>query len=596
VSIVPLVRVTLYGVLDDKAQVLADLQGLGCLHLVPLAPGQGGRGIGGPSPEAREALKYLLACRQRRHQVRDPAGFDAAAVQIQALAVRDRVREREDERDALVCRIADLEPWGDFRLPPPDALGGLRLWFYQVPLWRLREVAATDLAWAEVERDNRFAYVVVVAEREPRVMPVPRVHSGDRPLSELERRLEAVELELEDLQAERASLTRWCTLLARSLDRLEDEAERTHAASRTHDDAPLFAVRGWVPAAAAPQVAEYAEAQRLALTVEDPAPGDDPPTLLVNRPGVAGGQDLVQFFTTPGYRTWDPSAVVFFSFAVFFAMILSDAGYAALLGLGLALVWRRLGAGETGRRLRALFAWMVAFAAAWGVLVGSYLGVEPAPGSIPADFDVIDVGDYDAMMRLSILVGIGHVLLANLAFAWERRREARSLASLGWAVMVLGGTAYWLGGEAGSAGVVAAAPWLLGAGAIAVVLFTRPGAGPVRRLLGGLLALTQVTSAFGDVLSYLRLFALGLASASLALAFNGLAGQVAAVVPGVGVLLAILVLLIGHGLNFALAVMSGFVHGLRLNFIEFFRWSVPEEGHPFRPFARRAALRRDGGD
>ena len=107
------------------------------------------------------------------------------------------------------------------------------------------------------------------------------------------------------------------------------------------------------------------------------------------------------------------------------------------------------------------------------------------------------------------------------------------------------------------------------------------------RLLQGLLALTNATKVFGDVLSYLRLFALGLASASLAITFNQIASDVAAAAPGAGLLLQLLILLLGHGLNLALAVISGVVHGLRLNFIEFFTWGMEEEGRPFRPFHKK---------
>ena len=92
---------------------------------------------------------------------------------------------------------------------------------------------------------------------------------------------------------------------------------------------------------------------------------------------------------------------------------------------------------------------------------------------------------------------------------------------------------------------------------------------------------------FGDVLSYLRLFALGLASASLALTFNELAMQVKAAMPGLGLLLAILLLLLGHVINLGLTLMSGVVHGLRLNFIEFYKWGMPAEGTAFQRFARK---------
>jgi V/A-type H+-transporting ATPase subunit I len=106
------------------------------------------------------------------------------------------------------------------------------------------------------------------------------------------------------------------------------------------------------------------------------------------------------------------------------------------------------------------------------------------------------------------------------------------------------------------------------------------------RLLDGVRALTGVTRVFGDVLSYLRLFALGLASASLALTFNDLARQ-AGQVQGMGLLFAILILLVGHLLNLLLALMSGVVHGLRLNYIEFYNWALSGEGYAFQPFKKK---------
>ena len=99
--------------------------------------------------------------------------------------------------------------------------------------------------------------------------------------------------------------------------------------------------------------------------------------------------------------------------------------------------------------------------------------------------------------------------------------------------------------------------------------------------------MTGISSAFSDALSYLRLFALGLASASLAGTFNAMAVQVKEALPGIGILFALLIALLGHTLNFVLAVAGGFIHGLRLNYIEFFRWSITEEGRPFSPFARK---------
>ena len=105
-------------------------------------------------------------------------------------------------------------------------------------------------------------------------------------------------------------------------------------------------------------------------------------------------------------------------------------------------------------------------------------------------------------------------------------------------------------------------------------------------MIEGLQGLTGLSGLFGDVLSYLRLFALGLSSAKLAETFNNL-GASAWDEAGFGVIAAIGIVLLGHTLNILLSIMSGVVHGLRLNCIEFFKWSLPDEGYLFRPFAKK---------
>jgi V/A-type H+-transporting ATPase subunit I len=154
----------------------------------------------------------------------------------------------------------------------------------------------------------------------------------------------------------------------------------------------------------------------------------------------------------------------------------------------------------------------------------------------------------------------------------------------------------YLGGQ--MAQLQAATPWLIGSigtGLLMVLLFNsdRPFKGPLNillRFLDGLKGVAGVTTAFGDVLSYLRLFALGLASASLAVTFNDLANQAMGAGPGVGLLLALLILALGHVLNLVLAVVSGVVHGLRLNLIEFYNWGINEEGYPFNAFRKKETV------
>jgi V/A-type H+-transporting ATPase subunit I len=586
-SIIPLQKVTFVGLTPDKETLLETLQEMGCLELIPLNPMGERASQKGPSRREREALKFLLAYPQRRRQVRELTSFDAGEVQRQAIDLQRRLQDLEDERDFLMKRIADLKPWGDFDFPSMEELDGWRLWFYVVPHKEMKKMEHLPFPWEVVRSDHLYSYVAVVSQNEPAEMPVQRSHLGSRSRRELEKRLEEVELAIEDAQAERAFLTRWCFLFAGSLSMLEDKEARTEAAGQTHDEGPVFALQGWAPGEKVSELRAYAEKQGLMLEAAEPEPSDEPPTMFRNPPSLAAGENLVTFYMTPGYRTWDPSSVVFVSFTLFFAMILSDAGYAALLGLGLLMLWKKMGRSEMGLRFRPLGVALVSVSVVYGILVGSYFGISPPSGSFLAKLRAIDMSNTNLMMGISVVIGAAHVVLANVMDARRFGRRAQALPSLGWACIVAG--ALVLG-----AAMLIELEWLkhtalavMATGVLLILIFTGVDAKPFARLTQGFLGLTKITGVFGDVLSYLRLFALGLATSSLAVSFNDMANQIHDAMPGIGIVFAVGVLIFGHAMNLVLGISSCVIHGLRLNVIEFFNWGLKEEGRLYKPFKRR---------
>jgi len=588
-SIVTLKHLILTGLTADKESTLADLQEMGCLQLVPLReeepiPGAPLR------PKSHEALKFLLSCPRQRHQVTIEQGFDPEQVEQEALRLAERIQDREDERDALIQTIRDLRPWGEFHFPPLEELGGRRLWFYALQHKQMAALEQSQLSWALASSDDKACYVLVLSVDEPQGMPVPRIQAGHFSPEHLRRRLEEVILEIEDLQDQRASLSRWGRLFSKHLGQLEDLEDRRNAGTITMDDDPLFALAAWVPAARAAEIEAYAARRGMACLIRDPLPDEEPPTLLENPRSTEPGESLVTFYMTPGYRTWDPSPVVLFSFAVFFAMIVADAGYGAVIALITLLLWKRLGASEGKQLFRRLLFLLSLTSISFGVLCGSYFGVAPDPGSLQGRIAIVDMQNTNAMMALSVVIGVIHVVLANAMNARRFGWHAAALAPVGWALAILGGFTLIAADLASLAPLEPIAIAMLAIGALLILFFSAVGKKPLPRLLSGLFAFTRVTTAFGDVLSYLRLFALGLASASLAGAFNEMAGQIRDSIAGAGLLLALLVLLIGHLLNFTLSLSSAVIHGMRLNLIEFFNWSLTEEGQTFRPFRKKGQI------
>jgi V/A-type H+/Na+-transporting ATPase subunit I len=575
-SIIQLAKVTFVGLTADRDSLLTDLQKIGCLQIIPLASetlaGTELRSTAG----AKEALKFLQAYPHYRRQETNAARFDAVKLEQQVLELRDRLHDLEDERDFLIKRLQDMKPWGDFVLPSLQDMGNYRLWFYVVPHHEMPKIIESALPWEIVQRDQRFCYVVIVSETEPD-LTVPRVHLGYRSRHELEDKLTDVEIAIEDAEAERAALARWRDLFSQNINCLQDRAACLNAATQTYKKDLTFALQAWSPVEKLMQLEDYAKTHGFYFSAEAVKPEDQPPTLMCNKPLLAAGEDLVTFYMTPNYRTWDPSSVVFVSFVVFFAMILADAGYAAVLGLLLLMRWKKLGRSSSGQRFKPLLLSIVLASILFGVLVGSYFGVTPAEDNVLNKLHLIDMSNTNRMMLLSVGIGVFHIVLANVMNASCCKEWLERLPSIGWISIIFGAVALAVSQQ--TLGIV-----LLSLGALLIVLFTAPNQKPLARFLQGLVGLTRLTGVMGDILSYLRLFALGLGSASLAIEFNRMAHDVYVAYSGVGLVFALFILLFGHGVNLILGVASGVIHGLRLNVIEFFNWGLAEEGTMYKPF------------
>ncbi|WP_171122724.1 V-type ATP synthase subunit I [Ruegeria sp. HKCCA4707] len=593
-SVARLKKLSLVGPAARKGDTLEALQELGCMHVLPLAPP--------PSePEkisergarnAYKALRFLTDVPEPRRQIqRDPV-FDMDQFVRDVLDLMQRTRDMTDRRDFLTYRIAQVRPWGDLDFPPTDVLAGNRLWFYQLPLKHRDALSNINLPWAILQEDHRYIYAVLIAPDDPGddILPVPRTHTGSLPIHELEAQLEEAEIAIEALEAERVAQTRYLTLMRRNLSAAESAAELAHATQKVRDAEAMFALQGWVPEDRIEAVLDMAKSKDAAVLIEEPGPDDNPPTLLEQPEDRSAAVDLALFYQVPGYKDWDPSIIVAASFAFFFAMIVADAGYGAVILLGLLAFWKRMGKTPRERSWRRYGIIISGATIIYGVLVGSYFGASPADGTVWAKLKILDLNNFGAMMMISIVVGVLHLVLANALAARAAWGQRRAVANLGWIGALIGGFILWLSYMKG--GTMLPGSIVLAAGVLAIVLFSseRVVRKPIDwlwRLIDGLQSLAGAMGAFGDVLSYMRLFALGLASASLAITFNDLAVSVMQAMKGPGILFGLLILIVGHILNFALAMMSGVVHGLRLNYIEFFKWGLPDEGIVFRPFARK---------
>lgn len=371
--------------------------------------------------------------------------------------------------------------------------------------------------------------------------------------------------------------------------------EREEAARLMGGTGEMTVLCGWVREDDAGGVAAACEgaAGGLAFCIFDP-PGDDPPVAFDHPGWLAPFGFLTATFGTPSYGSIDPTIFLAPVLVITFGIMLGDAGYGILLALLAALVLR--GAGRTPGTVRDLALVLLACGVSgtvFGLLMGGIFGdLLPRLLGMEVPFAVIDpLRDPIAILLLALGIGIAHLNLGLAISARERLRAGdlrEAVLSEGvWfvlqpcaAVIVL----TFFGWGTFPAHVVAVA-WAGGAAGIAGVMVHE-----------GPLGFFSLTGFLGDWLSYSRILALALATGGIAMMINILAGMIAAVHPALPVL-AVIFAVAGHGANLLLQVLGGFIHALRLQYVEFFGRFFQGGGRAFRPFAaERTYSEVRGGD
>jgi V/A-type H+/Na+-transporting ATPase subunit I len=326
--------------------------------------------------------------------------------------------------------------------------------------------------------------------------------------------------------------------------------------------------------------------------------------------------------TVPGYKELDISLIFLIFFTVFFAMIIGDAAYGSiffLAGLGLVIYYSK-SKKEKPPLAAVLFTILGLATVIWGSMIGSWFGSpELIKGTIlenlvirqltegfsfytPAGEFYKVLSGQDVIMLLFCTIAIIHLTIAQV---WNflralAQRSLQALGQVGWMLINFGlfylvldmVARFNLDQALGAGGLVADMSLNIIIIGLALIVFfgsQRPRGNFFKGLLGGLGDLPSTVlgsiSAFGDIISYVRLFAMGLAGAEIARAFNNMAGDL---LSGNTFIFGVLILLIGHAFNLVLCSLGVLVHGIRLKMLEFSgRLGIQWSGQDYNPFRFR---------
>jgi len=598
VSIVSLSKLSIVTPINSKNAVLDKLQTMGCMHLISLTKqvSQSDALQDIDIEQIQLVIRFLDESGRRRSQTTREQEFNVLAFITRTLELKEKLRLACEEKEKVTKKIELYQPWGDFEFPPVSELKDLKFWFYVLPVNSQDELQAVEFPWQIIRKDNRFIYVIVISKEEPRadLFSIERSHLGESSLAKLKLHLEDINIEIDELNLQREALTKYRYLLSLHLNEAWNRLSMEKAKACTLDTDGTAIIQGWVASHRVTEIEMTLKPFHCALIIESPDPNELPPTLIEQPQPIAAAKYLSLFYQVPNYRSWDPSRLLFVFFSLFFSMILADAGYGLILLLCIFAFRKKLNARENGKSIVLMGAVLSTATIVYGALVGSYFGVSPSSGSVLSYVKVLDLHNFDVMMQLSIIIGALHICLANFFLFLSSHSKSFQLSRAGWIMITLSGVIHWLFFNEETLQILSSVGF--GLGIFLVIAFT--SSRPIKssldfliRLKEGVFSVANLMSLFGDVLSYMRLFALGLASASLAITFNHLAIDAYNSIPGVGLMLAILIILVGHFLNLCLSLIGGVIHGLRLNFIEFYKWGLPEEGQAFKAFSKKELTR-----
>lgn len=468
---------------------------------------------------------------------------------------------------SLKVSIATWHPWGDF---DPMALRSLEdkgvfVRLYEVPVRELASIAGTVMV-KTISIVQGLAYCAVVS-REKIQLPFKEVIAPKIGLAQMRARLEENEHILAALRDTIRKYTCYAGRFHQIRNAFMKELEFHEALKGMGSSSGVVYLAGYAPAESTAALISEAKSKRWGISVTDPSDDDIVPTLVRNPRWVSLINPVFRLIEiVPGYKELDISFWFLLFISIFFGMLIGDAGYgAAFLGLTV-LAHMKFGKKMRDKSLFHLFYVLSSFAIVWGLLTGTIFGQGWLPGwykpLIPA------LRNDKTIQELCFLIGAVHLSIAHLWRAILKAPSPAALADVGWTAILWGGfflaRVLVLGQSFPSYG-----GWFFIVGSLLVVFFTSPKRNILKAAGEGLGALAlSFVNTFTDIVSYIRLFAVGLATVAVADSFNQMAIDV-----GFGSVLsgfvAAFILLIGHGLNIVLGPMSVLVHGVRLNILEF---------------------------
>ena len=558
---------------------------------------------------ARKTLEFLESIDYSKDT--DAEAIAKATVNIEGDPV-DFIEECRAKLTELHAALAHAEkqlqatlPWGEY---DKKALDGLKDLGYAIRYYAV-DAKKFDESWGElyplqvVENNGKKVWFVTVAPKgEAYSFPVQEVAAPEITSAEAASDIARIKTEITDCKAGLLNAKDYIPAIkeACNSDLVELDRYLAKEAGEGAAEDMITVFTGFAPVENDAELVEAFDKMGVLYLKEEAVLEDNPPIKLKNNWFTRQFEVFTEMYGAPVYAEFDPTPIVAPFYLLFFAMCMGDAGYGLiliLLGIAVAKKWINI---AMLKNIGPIISILGAGTFAIGLVLGTAFGIDLSaaewyPQAMKKIMITGTIAGFPAQMILALGIGIFHICLAMTvkAIGYTKRFGFRETVSVwGWLLLIVGGIATAALGMAKlvSPDVIKWIVIVIGVvSALGIYIFNTPGKNPLSNIGSGLWdTYNMVTGILGDVLSYIRLYALGLAGGMLGQAFNILGGII--VGDGISVINFLpfaLILLFGHSLNLAMSCLGAFVHPLRLTFVEYFKNAGYEgKGKEYNPLTK----------
>lgn len=605
--IVPMQKVTLFISARHREEALLQLRKLGLVHIQHLkAPVS--EDVSQLEAKLNTLEKSLLIIENEARGVADKTDKkdDIEKLINEILALSTEAQQIGNITAEKQNLLAWFERWGKISLADIEALNkkGIFLRLYNTDKSVLKNLPE-NLHIEIINEDKNRVMLALISESEDTRLEIKEEFIPREDYPSVIAELDRLTKRTEEIDKRMTQLAQYADQIQVYKQDLEKRLEFATVKSGMQDADEICYLQGYCPEGKVKRLIQAAANEGWGYLSEEPAETDNPPTLLKLNKWVSIIRPVFDFLgTVPGYREYDVSMCFLIFFTLFVAMIIGDAGYGVIFLLVSVFAHRKSVKKGQPLTLTIKLLYVLSMSTiAWGTITGNWFGAVqiarlpffkaltiPQIATFPELFPGMDINPQREVMFICFVIAVIHLGLANIMNFVNELPQLKSIAHLGWFAIIVGLFFLVLNLVLGMAMPGFATPLII-SGLAAVILFINQekGTGILKGIAkgvgGAFTTFLDAVSSFSNIISYIRLFAVGMATVAIASSFNQIA---APLIHGYTFPAAALILLIGHGLNIVMGLLSVVVHGIRLNMLEFSgQLGMEWTGYEYEPFQEK---------